>query len=175
MKVLHSIFLTTIILGAANARLTGVMKNDVAGNNRASTRTQQRKLKPPVRVGDGFELEEGGRKVEAKPENNGRGAHVLTFNLGPGKIIQAKSSPRNQEIEIRLLGTLKTNNLSDDDRTFLEGVAKSLEDDATMDTYSVDTTPSQTARMSHLLAEWPQELDIDFVAFLILVVIFVVW
>ena len=148
MKLSSTLILSIAVV--ANAQLRAVNINE--GSPRRLT---------PLQLEDGsFEVpDEHGRKVEAKLNGN---SHMLKITLGPGKVIQIKSSPHDQELEIRKLGRLKKNDLSDDDRTFLESVALGLENEDTMDTDSVDATPSQAARMGHLLAEWPEMLDIDY-------------
>ena len=95
---------------------------------------------------------------DEKPNNGG---YVMTFKLGPGKVIQARSSPQDQEIEIRRLGN-KENDLTEDDRAFLSELGDALDGDDGLDTYDVDTLPSQTSRMAKILNDWPETLDIDY-------------
>jgi hypothetical protein len=102
--------------------------------------------------------EEKGDKLEAKLDGDN---YVLTFKVGTKNLFMIRTSPKLQEIEIRKIGS-KKNDMTAEDREFLAGVAETLEADAAIDTDTVDTAASQSARMARVLSEWPETLDVDF-------------
>ena len=92
---------------------------------------------------------------------DGNGGCVMKLQLGPGKVIQAKSSPQDQEIEIHRVSNSKKNEITDDDCAFLKELGDASDADDALETHSVDTSPSQASRFSKIFVDWPSPHDVD--------------
>ena len=130
----------------------------------------ERKL---LRISDDADSEKSsGRSFEmktSKDERTQRRAFVATFPLGQGCVLQIRSVPSDQVLAIRFIGKCGSlidastaNPLSNDDRAFLQNVANTLEADESMDTDTVESDASQTARIAQLLHDWPETLSLEY-------------
>lgn len=125
-------------------------------NGRRSLKVQMFSEDGSVKVSDDVT---GDTYLEAELE--GGDYYFVTLQVGKKNLFQIRSSPKLQELEIRKIGSKKAD-MTAEDREFLTSLAEALETDTAMNTDTVDTTGSQSARMARILSEWPENLNVDF-------------
>ena len=156
--------LHALVVGSSLCRGEEQLQQKLRGGVASSTPRRHRHLSV---LSDGsIDFADRGKSATVKNgstnNNVNQKGYVMTFNLGQGKVIQARSSPQDQEIEIHRIGN-KKNDMTEEDRAFLKELADALDADVELDTYEVNTLPSQASRMAKVLNEWPSTLDLDYV------------